>query len=124
MRSEVRAARSSPPGYAYQSDGHEEPVEALPFILFAGFLLVFYVQARREGLTMREWLDARNAQRSYTPGWWKPLLVLVPLLLLVFIAVTTAEHGFRWQYLLVVPILGGFAVAGTLLLSWLFRRQR
>jgi hypothetical protein len=99
-------------------------MEALPFLVFAGFVLVFYLQARREGLSTREWLAQRNVARSYTPGWWKPAAVFVPALLVLFVVVASAEHGFKWGYLLAVPILGGFFAAGTALLSWLFRRQQ
>jgi peptidoglycan/LPS O-acetylase OafA/YrhL len=99
-------------------------MEVLPFLVFAGFVLLFYVQARRSGMTMNEWFEARNAARPYVPGWWKPAAVLVAGLLVLVIAVATAKHGFKWAYLLTIPILGGFFVAAAALLSWLFQRQQ
>jgi len=47
--------------------------EVLPFIVFGAFLLFFFVQAQREGLTVNEWMRRRNAATPYTPGWWKPM---------------------------------------------------
>jgi peptidoglycan/LPS O-acetylase OafA/YrhL len=97
--------------------------EALPFIVFGAFFLFFFVQARREGLTVNEWMRRRNAATSYTPGWWKPMAVLLIAMILLFIAVASATHGFRWDYLLAIPILGGFFVVSAAVLSWFFRRQ-
>jgi hypothetical protein len=73
---------------------------------------------------VREWLAATNARRAYTPGWWKPTAVLLPALFVLFIMVASAQHGFRWAYLLAAPVLGGFFVVAASLLSWVFRRQQ
>jgi hypothetical protein len=45
-------------------------------------------------------------------------------MLVLFVVVATAKHGFKWAYLLAIPILGGFLAAAAALLSWLFRRQQ
>ena len=94
----------------------------MPFLVAGAFFLFFFVRARREGTSVRESLARRNAHRTYRPGWWKPTAVLLAVLIVVFIAYTSAEHGFRWNYLLVIPILGGFFAIGTAALSWLLRR--
>jgi hypothetical protein len=86
-----RGEKFSPrPVCAEEPGGNDNRVEALPFIVFGCFLLLIAIRARREGLTTREWLAARNAQRSYVPGWWKPMAILVPVVLAVFIG---RDHG-------------------------------
>ncbi len=96
---------------------------ALPFIVFGGFMLVFFIQARREGKGVKAWLADRNTKTVYVPGWWKPNALWVTALLTFFIAYMTVDQGWRWQYLLVVPILGGFFALSTTMLSWLLKRR-
>jgi hypothetical protein len=47
--------------------------DAAPFIVFAAFMLLFSVQARRRGRSVNAYLNARNRE-TFTnpkPGWWK-----------------------------------------------------
>jgi hypothetical protein len=37
--------------------------------------------------------------------------------------VASVQHGFRWQYLLAFPLLGGFFAVSAAFLSWVSRRQ-
>jgi hypothetical protein len=42
----------------------------------------------------------RKAATSGTPGWRKPMVVLLSLMILLFIVVAWTVHGFRWERLL------------------------
>jgi hypothetical protein len=94
-----------------------------PFALFAAFLLFFAFQARREGKSMQAWLAERNAATTYSPGWWKPAAALIALMVLAFVVYLTATQGFRWKYLLVIPLFVGFFTISAAALSWLFRSR-
>jgi hypothetical protein len=87
------------------------------------FLALFWWQARRAGLPVGEWLRRRNAATFEQPRWWLPFVVWVATIVVLFITVTTAMHGWRWQYLLVIPLFGGFLALALPLLSWLARRR-
>jgi hypothetical protein len=91
--------------------------------MFLAFWALFVVRARRAGLTTREWLDRRNAAMAYTPGWWKPMAVILPVAIAAYVVVASVQHGFRWQYLLAFPLLGGFFAVSAAFLSWVSRRQ-
>jgi hypothetical protein len=93
-----------------------------PFALFAAFIAIFWWQSRRAGMPMNEWLRQRNRAQLARPGWWRPLAVWVAFLMILFIVVATAQHGWRWQYLLVLPIIGGTAALMFAFMSWLLRR--
>jgi peptidoglycan/LPS O-acetylase OafA/YrhL len=95
----------------------------LPIGAFAGFLLVFAVQARREGKSVGAWAADREAAAVYRPGWWKPLAVLVAAMIVLFVGFLTVDQGFRWRYLLVIPILGGFFAVSVATMSWAFQRR-
>jgi hypothetical protein len=62
----------------------------LPFVLFAGFLVYLWWQARHGGLTR--------------PGWWKPLVAWAALLTAAFI-VAASWNGFEPGALIVIPFV-------------------
>jgi hypothetical protein len=95
----------------------------LPFVVFAGFMLLFRVQAKRAGRSTNDWLAERNEAMVYTPGWWKPMAGIVALMVLGFIVYLTLDQGFRPEYLLAVPLFGGFFALAVVALSWTFKRQ-
>jgi peptidoglycan/LPS O-acetylase OafA/YrhL len=95
----------------------------LPFAVFGLFMAVFAIRARREDKSVNQWLTDRNAASRYSPGWWKPTAVWVACVVAFFTVFASFDHGFRWQYLLVVPIFGAvFAVAAAGLTAF-FKRQ-
>jgi hypothetical protein len=95
----------------------------LPFAIFGLFMAFFLVRARREGKSVNQWLSERNAATRYVPGWWKPAAIWLACLMTFFIAYVSFEYGFRWQYLLVIPIFGVFFAAGAAGLTVLLKRQ-
>lgn len=72
---------------------------------------------------MQAWLAERNAATAYSAGWWKPALALMALIVVVFVVYLTAIRGFRWEYLLVIPLFGGFFAISAAALSWVFRSR-
>jgi hypothetical protein len=95
----------------------------LPFAVFGLFIAYFAIRARREGKSVNQWLDERNAATRYVPDWWKPGAIWIACLMVFFIAYVSFAYGFRWQYLLVIPIFGVFFAVGAAGLTVLFKRQ-
>jgi hypothetical protein len=91
----------------------------LPFLAFGGF---FAFQARRRGVRTSDWLAERNRRGFGQPGWWKPMARMTAVLVVVAIVGFTIDQGFRIQYLLVIPLFGGFLVLAATLLTWASRR--
>jgi hypothetical protein len=94
-----------------------------PLLAFLAFAAIFSWQARRSGMTTREWLDERNRRMTLPPGWWRPGAIWMGLLVVGFIVAVSVEHGWRWQYLIVIPLFGGVFALGVVLLSWMARRR-
>jgi peptidoglycan/LPS O-acetylase OafA/YrhL len=95
----------------------------LPFVVFGLFMAYFAMRARREGKSVDQWLRDQNAAARYSPGWWKPAAIWVACLVAFFIAYVSFDRGFRWQYLLVIPIFGAVFAVGTAALTVFFKRQ-
>ena len=68
------------------------------------------------------WSRGADGRPYSAPGWWKPLAVGWAAILVLFVAYATIENGFKWQMLLVFPILGGAFALGILGLKALGRR--
>jgi hypothetical protein len=104
--------------------GTEHHVEVLlPFAVFGLFMAYFAVRARREDKSVNQSLAERNAAAKYSPGWWKPAAIWTACLVIFFIAYVTFAYGFRWQYLLAIPIFGAAFAVGAAGLTVVFKRQ-
>ena len=73
------------------------------FVLVAAFLASFWWQARREGLTFREWGRRRYAAPR-PRGWWVPLAIYPSLVVLV-LAISASRDGFEPGSLIALPLL-------------------
>jgi hypothetical protein len=69
-----------------------------------------------------DWSRGADGKVFSAPGWWKPILAVWLLILLLFVGYAAAEHGFKLGMLLVFPILGGLGALGLLLLKVVARR--
>src|SRR4051794_10910910 len=104
--------------------GYGSSVEVVvPVAIFGAFMLFFARRARRDGKSVNQWLSDRNAVTSYRSGWWKPAAIWVACLVAFFIAYVGFDRGFRWEYLLVIPIIGAVFAVGAAGLTFLFKRQ-
>jgi len=62
-----------------------------PFAAFAAFLLYFVWRARREGMTVGDWLRRENADITGTPGWWKwPALAMAAVIVVWLVVISLA----------------------------------
>jgi hypothetical protein len=56
------------------------------FLIFAMFVVLFWVLARREGVSAGEWLQRRNRESFTASGWWKPFAAGLGLLAILAVA--------------------------------------
>ena len=75
----------------------------LPIFLFVGS---FWLQARKEGLSMREFNRSRR-KRKVRHSHWMPLAVWA-LVIAGLYAVYKSQDGFEWTELMIVPVALAF----------------
>jgi hypothetical protein len=97
--------------------GQQGCVDALaPFLVFAAFMTLFWVLARREGVGVDEWLRERNRAALTMPGWqlvWVGLCCALALGLLIIEGMTAIPAALA---------LIAFGVLSAALLTYIGRR--
>jgi hypothetical protein len=94
---------------------------ALPFVLFAAFMVAFAIKGRRRGLTGRQYINARNRD-TFTaplkPGWWRLHVAwAVVAWTVIFVA-----SGFRLVLLAFLPVVVLWVPLWTLVIRRGYRR--
>ena len=95
--------------------------ELAPFAVFAAFMLLFWVRARRDGKDVNTWLRDRN-RRTFTnlkPGWWKPHVAFA---LTAWTALFIASH-FKLILLAFLPLVVAWVPFWTLVIRAFYRRS-
>jgi hypothetical protein len=95
--------------------------DAAPFIVFAAFMLLFSVRARRRGRSVNAYLNARNRE-TFTnpkPGWWKLPAAGSAVLWVVF----WVASGFEAIALIALPVAVLWLPLWGLVFRAYFRRR-
>lgn len=87
--------------------------------MFAAFVAIYTYLKRHSN-----WSSGEDGKPYSGRGWWRPLAVGWFIVLVLFVAYASVEHGFRWGMLLVFPVLGGAFALAVLFLKVASQRAR
>ena len=90
---------------------------AVYVVTFAAFAAIYIYLKRHPN-----WSRGEDGKPYSGRGWWRPLAAGWFVVLVLFVAYASVEHGFKWGMLLVFPILGGAFALGILFLKVLGQR--
>jgi hypothetical protein len=94
---------------------------AAPLVAFGAFMLIFAVQARRQGKSVKEYLHERN-RHTFThlrPGWWKLPVAFSAVIWAIF----WIASGFRPIALVLLPVVVLWIPLWALVFRAYFRRH-
>jgi len=95
----------------------------LPLAVFGGFMAYFALQARREGVSTRAWIDNRNAATFGRPGWWHGPAVVATLFVVGCFVAVSIDVGFRWRFIFFAVGIGALIALWMAYLTWWARRR-
>ena len=93
-----------------------------PFLLFGAFWAYFAWRGRLEGVSAREWVDARNRALFSRPGWWKPAAWVAVAFSVLAVAMGIVQGGFKWELLLIPVLVGAMVALWAFAVTWMARR--